>query len=194
MSFLSKVFKTLNPLKLVGDVLGGWVGNVIKIASTVVTDIAQGKKFGDILKDVAKDVAVLAVKIAITAFTGGTAGLFINSIVDRAAGILGQVAGKVLASTLAKPVANWAAGKITQLAGSLTSDLVRSQLTRIVLDVTGLKSASDQMDRASLDAEQLERRVAELFARQVTRSFSRNELDQTQYSLGTNTDAFVGAA
>jgi len=194
MGFLYKIFKTLNPLKLAGDVIGGWVGNVIKIASTVVTDIAQGKKFGDILKDVAKDVAVLSVKIAITAFTGGTAGLFINSIVDKAAGILGQVAGKVLASTLAKPVASWVAGKITGYASSLTSDYVRNQLTRIVLDVTGLKSASEQLDRASLDSAQLERRVAELFARQVTRTFSKNELDQTQFSLNTSADAFVGAA
>lgn len=188
MGFLSKVFKTLNPLKLVGDVLGGWVGNVIKIASTVVTDLAQGKKFGEILKDVAKDVAVLAIKIAITAFTGGTAGLFINQIIDRASGLLGQVAGKILTSTLAKPVASWAAGKIEGFASSLSSDFVRSQLTRIVLDATGLKSSSDQLDRNAIDVAQLERRVSELFSKQAARYLS-----QTQYSLDT-TDAFVTAA
>lgn len=194
MGLLSKVFQSLNPLKLAGDLLGGWVGNVLKIASTVVSDLAQGKKFGDIIKDVAKDVAVLAVKIAITAFTGGTAGLFINQIIDRAGGILGQVAGKLLTSTLARPVANWAAQKVTGLASSLTTDFVRSGLTRIVLDATGLTSTSDALDRSRLDSALLERRVAELFAKQVTRTFTKHDLAQTQFSLLNSTDAFVGVA
>ena len=77
---------------------------------------------------------------------------------------------------------------IKDFASSLSSDFVRSQLTRIVLDATGLKSSSDQLDRNAIDVAQLERRVSELFSKQAARYLS-----QTQYSLDT-TDAFVTAA
>ncbi len=184
MSFFSKIFKNLNPVKLVSDLVGGTLGNVLKIATTVVEGIASGRKFGDILKDVAKQVAVLAVKAAITYFTGGTAGLFINKIIDGAQGLLGKVAEKVLSSTvLSKTVTSFLANKITEFGKSLTTDWFKKQLTDLVLNATGLKSAEEQLDKSKLDPARLTSSIAALFQSHSEEAISEADRSQTLYSL-----------
>lgn len=152
MGFLSSIAKHLNPVKLVSSVIGGTLGKVVSIAANVVTGIAQGKSFGDIMKGVLRDVASLAISAAITYFTGGTASLFINGLLDQAKGILGDVAGKVAASALAKPVSSFLSSQITRFADSLTTDLVRRQLTNVVLDATGLKDEHARLEHTHLQA------------------------------------------
>ncbi|MGI5861068.1 MAG: hypothetical protein ACOX6T_03315 [Myxococcales bacterium] len=187
MSFLGKVFNKLNPVKLAGDLIGGTLGKVVKIATTVVEGIATGRKFGDILKDVAKQVAVLAIQAAVTYFTGGTAGLFINKLIDSAQGILGKVAAKVAASTLlSKTVTSWAANKITEFSQSLTTDFVRKQLTDLVVKTLGLKDAQQQLEANAVKSEQLAQAIIRFFTEQAERSLSAEDRAQTLYTLDSS--------
>jgi hypothetical protein len=151
MGFLGNVLNTLNPIKLLTDSVGGWLGNITRIATTVIAGLATGRPISEILKDVVKDVVALAIKMAITTFTGGTAGLFINTLVDKMQGVLGQVAAKVLTSGLSKPLAEMAAKSIEGFAGSLTSDAVRSQISSVVLSAAGLPNEQATLDPKSLD-------------------------------------------
>ena len=152
MSVLSSIAKNFNPTQLVSGIVGGTVGKVAGLAANVVSGIAQGKSFGEIMKTLLKDVASLAITAAVTYFTGGTAGLFINSLLDQAKGLLGKVAAQVASSALAKPVAHWVSSQITGFAETLTQDLVRKELTRLVLGATGLKDEHDQLEQSHLDA------------------------------------------
>jgi hypothetical protein len=187
MSFFGKIFNKINPVKLAVDLVGGTIGKALRIATTVVEGIASGRKFGDILKDVGKQVAVLAVEAAITYFTGGTAGLFINKVIYQAQGILGKVAAKVAASTLlSKTVTQWAAKKITDFSASLTTDLVRKQLTDLVVDTLGLKDAQQQLERNAVKDQKLAEALVSFFAAQAEKSISEDDRSQTVYSLDPN--------
>ena len=155
MGFLGNVHKAFNPIKLLTDGLGGWVGNIARIATTVISGLASGRPINQILKDVLKDVVALAIKMAITAFTGGTAGLFINQLVDKMQGILGDVAGKVLASGLSKPIAAAAANTIQGFAKSLSTDVVRKQISDVVLSATGLPNEDAYLDPKRINQEKL---------------------------------------
>ncbi|HCF56377.1 MAG TPA: hypothetical protein DFS52_00060 [Myxococcales bacterium] len=187
MSLLGKIFNKINPVKLAGDLIGGTLGKVVKIATTVVEGIATGRKFGDILKDVGKQVAVLAIQAAVTYFTGGTAGLFINKLIDGAQGIIGKVAAKVAASTLlSKTVTNWAANKLTEFGRSLTTDLVRKQLTDLVVNTLGLKDAQQQLDANAVKSERLAEAIIKFFGEQAERSLSAEDRAQTLYSLDSS--------
>jgi hypothetical protein len=147
MSLFSSIVKNLNPVKLVSNLVGGTLGKVLAVATNIVTGIAQGKSFKEIMKQALKDVMVLAISAAITYFTGGTAGVFVNAVLDQAKGLLGQVAAKVATNTiLDKAVSGWLSGQITKFGEKLTTDLVRKQLTSVVLDVTGLKDDAQQLE------------------------------------------------
>ena len=150
MSVLSSIAKNFNPTQLVSGIVGGTVGKVAGLAANVVSGIARGKSFGEIMKTLLKDVASLAITAAVTYFTGGTAGLFINSLLDQAKGLLGKVAAQVASSALAKPVAHWVSSQITGFAETLTQDLVRKELTRLVLGATGLKDETSNSSSRTL--------------------------------------------
>ncbi|MGA9524161.1 MAG: hypothetical protein WBV82_22055 [Myxococcaceae bacterium] len=152
MSVLNSIAKNFNPAQLVSSIVGGTVGKVAGLAANVVSGIAQGKGFGEIMKTLLKDVASLAIVAAVTYFTGGTAGLFINSLLDQAKGLLGNVAAKVASSALAKPVANWVSSQITGFAETLTQDFVRQELTNLVLSATGLEDEHEQLEQSHLEA------------------------------------------
>lgn len=147
MGLFSSIVKNLNPVKLVSNLVGGTLGKVLAVATNIVTGIAQGKPFKEIMKQALKDVMVLAISAAITYFTGGTASVFVNAVLDQAKGLLGQVAAKVATNTiLDKAVSGWLGGQITKFGEKLTTDLVRKQLTSVVLDVTGLKDDAQQLE------------------------------------------------
>lgn len=147
MGFLSSLVKNLNPVKLVSNIVGGTLGKVLSVATNIVTGIAQGKSFKEIMKQALKDIMVLAISAAITYFTGGTASLFVNAVLDQVKGMIGQVAAKVATNAvLDKAVSGWLAGQITKFGEKLTTDLVRKQLTSVVLDVTGLKDDQQRLE------------------------------------------------
>lgn len=147
MGLFSSIVKNLNPVKLVSNLVGGTLGKVLSVATNIVTGIAQGKSFKEIMKQALKDIMVLAISAAITYFTGGTASVFINAVLDQAKGMLGQVAAKVATNAvLDKAVSGWLAGQINKFGEKLTTDLVRKQLTSVVLDVTGLKDDQQRLE------------------------------------------------
>lgn len=183
MSFLGGILKNLNPLKLVTDAIGGWAGNLARIAGAVVQGIASGKPLGDILKDVLKEAVALAVKMAVTAFTGGTAGLFINSIVDKLQGVLGGVAAKVLESGLSKPVAEFFSKQIGNLATSVTSDAVRSQISNVVLSATGLPNENAYLDPKMIDTDKITQGLSGSLNGLLPKLFSWSDLGTTQGGL-----------
>ena len=152
MGLLSSIAKNLNPVKLVSNLVGGTLGKVLSVVTNIVTGIAQGKSFGEIMKQALKDIAVLAISAAITYFTGGTASVFINAVLDQAKGLLGQVAAKVATNAiLDKAVSGWLAGQITKFGEKLTTDVVRTALTDLVLKTTGLKDDQQQLEASHLD-------------------------------------------
>lgn len=151
MGLFSSIAKNLNPLKLVTSAVGGTLGKALAIATNVVKGIAEGKSFGEIMKGVLKDVAALAISAAITYFTGGTASIFVDAMLNQAKGILGQVAGKVASSALDKAVSGFLSGQINKFADTLTGDLLRKELTDLVLKSTGLKDEHERLEQQHLD-------------------------------------------
>lgn len=152
MGLLSSLAKNLNPVKLVSNLVGGTLGKVLSVATNIVSGIAQGKSFGEIMKQALKDIAVLAISAAITYFTGGTASVFINAVLDQAKGMLGQVAAKIATeAVLGKAVSGFLANQITKFGEQLTGDLARKMLTDVVLKATGLKDDQQQLEANHLE-------------------------------------------
>ncbi len=189
MNVLSSIIKNFNPADLLSSIIGGTVGRVAGMVTNIVSGIAQGKSFGDIMKGVLKDVASLAIVAAVTYFTGGTAGLFVNTLLDTTKKLLGDVAAKVATSALAKPIANWVSGQITGFAETLTTDLVRQELTRLVLSVTGLEDEHQQLEKSHLES--LER--GDLFATFLQKQFENKVPQSSRAVTGPSILAAVDA-
>jgi hypothetical protein len=190
MGLLSSIAKNFNPVKLVSSAIGGTLGKAVGIATNIVTGIAQGKSFGEIMKGVLKDVAALGISAAVTYFTGGTAGLFVNALLDKAKGIIGEVAGKVAASALARPVSSWLAGQLTGFGESLTTDLVRRQVTDVVLRATGLKDEHQRLEQAHLEALQSSSGFADFLQQHFESISTPAARATTQASFGGGVDLF----
>lgn len=195
MGLFNSILKNLNPVKLISNVVGGTLGKVLSVATNIVTGIAQGKSFKEIMKQALKDIMVLAISAAITYFTGGTASVFINAVLDQAKGLLGQVAAKVATNAvLDKAVSGWLAGQITRFGETLTTDLVRKQLTSLVLDVTGLKDDQQRLESNHLallqKSTQMQEFLGTVFEAVTPASAQSATLASLQATLGRPVDAF----
>ena len=195
MGLLSSIAKNLNPVKLVSNLVGGTLGKVLSVATNIVTGIAQGKSFGEIMKQALKDIAVLAISAAITYFTGGTASVFINAVLEQAKGLIGQVAAKVATNALLdKAVSGFLANQITKFGEQLTGDLARKMLTDVVLKATGLKDDQQQLEAMHLDmlkkSVDMQNVLGSIFEAVTPASTQAATLASISNSVGRPVDAF----
>ncbi len=187
--------KKLNPLNLATSFVGGNVGSVLRVATTVVQGFATGRKFGDIMKDAMKQVAIIAVKAAVVYATGGTAGLFINTLIDKLSGVLGTSAAKVAANTILSPrVTEWIVSKMNGFGDKLTMETVQKEITDIVLRAANLKSTEEQLP-LDMDQEAVKAELNYYLEQLINRHYTPTDLSQTNESLegmyGDPVDEFI---
>lgn len=186
MGLLGKVFNTLNPVNLVSKVFGGTIGSLFEIGKALITGIAQGKKFGEILKDCLKPLAMLAIKAALMAFTGGTAAVFVDKLVGVMQGFVGKLIGQVAGSALSDGVKKWITDKLGSYAESLGSKAFKDTLTRAVVDAAGLKGPDDVLDKNRL-SDSFIGKIGQVFVDQVDHVLTPDEQNATIYSIDPDT-------